>query len=703
MSLAKKVLTLYIAIALLLSNFSMPVDAYVYTSAQELNELGLLSGITPPELNSSLTRMVGLTMILKVFGYDQEDADKVADSSIFNDLTGKYGWGVGWANIGVELNVTEGTDGNRFMPDQLLTKKEFLAFQLRILGYGIEESWEDCAKLSVQTGLIASESVLYAYDRFTKAAAADIIYAALSAELKNEPGLTLAQKLAREGVIDDQVGREQKILSLNPVYIEEVQPISNKKLVLTLYEPVSSINLKEWSLTDLFGSTVKIVSIDISDEGKTLTMLTEAQKVYYTYTLKAGENKFTFKAPTIDNIRPRISTISIINRTSIKVVFNEVVDDGALVASNYYSNDLKVTHAEFELDDDKKPIRTHVILTVTPQIGGKIYTLQLSNIKDAAGNVSDSSYRGATFVGKATDTTAPRLYSAYGVNPTRVQLVFSEVMEKASVEEIKNYVIPGLTVIEAVKKENSSVVYLTTTEQKVGFSYQITVSGVKDTEGISIASTLTNYHFVGSAGDRTPPYIVSAEYMSDSEIMVTFSEPVTDETGSAQYAYYLGEKLTHPEQVEKSKTIMDGSVWILKTLPQESGSYTLTVKGIMDLSGNLVSEDKNEKVVTSYLGDSIRPRLLYATSISNTAVKLIFSEPLKETTATKQNNYYIGEGLSYPLVVTMDPVTTNGTVWILTTAPQLYQTYTLEVSGVTDVSGYLIDEAWDTLDFTGTK
>lgn len=189
------------------------VSATTSTAAQSLYQLGLLSNISENEMDMPLNRIVGLTMQLKSIGYKDNDALISQKSHAFTDFTGSYAWGSGWANIGVSNHITAGTSTTKYSPDKIMTKKEFVVGELRVLGYGLEESWSNCAELAIQAGLIHTANDLIDL-RFTKSDAAEIMYAALSANIKDSEDLTLIEYLVRDGVVNEEAAKKLKFPSL---------------------------------------------------------------------------------------------------------------------------------------------------------------------------------------------------------------------------------------------------------------------------------------------------------------------------------------------------------------------------------------------------------------------------------------------------------------------------------------------------------
>jgi hypothetical protein len=94
-----------------------------------------------------------------------------------------------------------------------------------------------------------------------------------------------------------------------------------------------------------------------------------------------------------DNIPPEIDNIEVINNSTIRIEFNEPLDEeSALDLNNYIiSPDLEVRSVH--LDESKK----NITLQTGPQVGNRLYELTILDIRDLIGNKNTvvKSFRGA--------------------------------------------------------------------------------------------------------------------------------------------------------------------------------------------------------------------------------------------------------------------------------------------------------------------
>ena len=88
------------------------------------------------------------------------------------------------------------------------------------------------------------------------------------------------------------------------------------------------------------------------------------------------------------------------------------------------------------------------------------------------------------------DTTPPTVVYARWVNDTQVDVGFDEEVERTSAEDVANYSIVEagnpdevLSVVGASLQADQKVVQLTTSAQKLGTTYTVSVANVQDLEG----------------------------------------------------------------------------------------------------------------------------------------------------------------------------------------------------------------------------
>lgn len=595
---------MFIIMIALISGYQPCSNALSDASAQKLNKLGLLSNISSSELNKPMTRLIGLTMLLKALGYSGLDAQRASQSYVFTDFDASNLWGVGWANIGVQISITTGTTNTTFSPNQSMSKKEFITYTLRVLGYGINESWDNCESIALSIGLITSKSDLIDYP-FTKVKAADILYNALNLEIKNTKGQTLIQKLVDDGVVLKETAKQFMFPSLDIMDIDSVTPLANSVLDIRLSTKIDVADLSDFTIIDSSGDKVDIKSSQLSSSGKRILLITGEETPYIIHTLTVDENSYEYTSLGKDGISPFVVSVSVINNKQLKLTFNEPMNESVLDVNYYKIEGLTINSIAYKKEivededgndeDGEEDNLTTVIINTSVQKSGKYYELTVNKVYDISENKINSNINFAYFNGAQSDDTQPMLLTAEAINDTTVIVTFSEKVDEALSENINNYSIDNLNVLKSERQDDGKTVYLTTSPQTEDIYYKLYVSNVTDVMGNEIDEAYDSKKFLGVKSDKIAPTVLGAAAISSTEVVVSFSEPITDDTATVQTAYacYLDDMVYYPVSVEKSTGNTDGSVWILTMTELQVEEYTLVIAGVKDLAGNILDEDND--------------------------------------------------------------------------------------------------------------
>lgn len=370
-------------------------------------------------------------------------------------------------------------------------------------------------------------------------------------------------------------------------------------------------------VTDLAGNPVKsaddanIVKFGGIKADTTLPKLTSAMgknavKVVLTFTEESGLDK-----ATAENVANYVLT----NKT-----------DAAKTAT--------VTKAELKQDTNK--VWNTVELTTTAQTVGNIYEVAVKNVADKFGNVvsTTADYK-TTFSGQPADTTAPQVKSVEVKTNTSVKVTFNEEVDKATAETVANYAINNdLTVVKAVLDADKLFVTLTTSTQKSGTAYKVTVSNVTDEYANKIGSSNNSSYFSGLAVDDKKPTVVSALASVDGSktyVTVTFSEGMND-TAKVASNYFFGDAMGYGVEVTKSS---DAVYKVRVNALEDLKNYTVKVTGVEDASANGIDTDNNTaNFVGKTTTDSEAPKVVGAVALDKQTVQVLFSRPVKTTATT---------------------------------------------------------------------
>lgn len=237
----------------------------------------------------------------------------------------------------------------------------------------------------------------------------------------------------------------------------------------------------------------------------------------------------------------------------------------------------------------------------------------------------------------------------------------------------------SVTIIRASLSDDGKRVTLTTDKQSSGKTYTLFIEG-------------EDWSYKVISSDSTKPKVTSHKIMSDAKIEIGFSESVTASSAENKANYSFNNDLSI-----KSITLSEDKKKVtITTGKQEAGTvYTLTIKGIKDLAGNVM--DKRSDLYFGSVVDKTAPTVSKIVLEANT-IMLTFNEALDRSTGENEENYGLDGGLGHPQKAVYDEG--NKTV-ALTTADQTPGSiYKLTLNGIKDKAGNLI-AANTTFSFAG--
>ena len=143
-----------------------------------------------------------------------------------------------------------------------------------------------------------------------------------------------------------------------------------------------------------------------------------------------------------------------------------------------YSINKNVSIIEVKLDNELNMVH----LVTTKLTGGENYTLTINNIKDIAlepNVILPNSTIGFLYI--LTDKAPPIVENCYLENETNVLVVFNEIIERESAEDLSNYQINnGIEIVGAFLDSSLKSVRLITSEHHSNITYTLTVNNIRD-------------------------------------------------------------------------------------------------------------------------------------------------------------------------------------------------------------------------------
>lgn len=280
------------------------------------------------------------------------------------------------------------------------------------------------------------------------------------------------------------------------------------------------------------------------------------------------------------------------------------------------------------------------------------------------------------FVAMPRDITKPTVkHELLGKN--EILLTFSEEMDKASAENLSNYVIEhNLLVLSAELGASGKSVILKTTDMSANSFYRLNVQNVKDIAGNSMDKYTAL--FEGVQRGLQGPTITSVKSENNTTVTVTFDKRVDSASAENTSSYTVDNNIS----VSNAKLDEGGKVVTLTTSVQQSGTiYNLTVQNVADTWGTVMYRKDFR-----FVGDNTRPTVAVM-AVSNNEVMVTFNKKMDRLSAENIDNYMIDKGLEVKDAIMDD---TGKVVTLITSNQTLRELYTITIMQVADLWGNMI-------------
>jgi len=192
--------------------------------------------------------------------------------------------------------------------------------------------------------------------------------------------------------------------------------------------------------------------------------------------------------------------------------------------------------------------------------------------------------------------------------------------------------------------------------------------------------------------DNIGPRVVRAESISDTEVIVSFSEPLNSDAANPVNFAITPDLTVIDAELSKYDTQV-----VLTTSPQHVDVlYTVTVSNVEDKAGNPIDPAANSATFSfdggpAGLGADALPRVVGAASTGNTGVLVVFNKPMGPSAEVAGNYVIVQENVNPEVgalaVMSASFASGQQDAVELVTASQNEVTYNLPVSNVRDLSG----------------
>jgi len=481
-----------------------------------------------------------------------------------------------------------------------------------------------------------------------------------------------------------------------PFGVTSATAISPTQVIVTLSEPLlasdaaSNLTTANIKIMDESTNIVQSAVLDTNDSKKIIiTTSLQSQKSYTlemvigtynfhssTYvsgepnddTMQSGYNTASF---TGDGL-PEVKSAAAIDSTHVKVIFSEPVDiTTAETNSNYSITSATTTNLSIvNIVRSNAPNTNEVIIETSAQKFAN-YTVTVNNVKDIDNATTDDSNdtisgnNTALFAGSGIDSFPPSILTASAISETQVRLYFNEPIETSTAQTSTNYTLENLSKATLIVtgapvsgeqisvNANSVTLTLTATNgtedsangifkmnasnnQLIAYSI---VKAINTMANSPVRAYLGTAVWDGAENDYKIE-LISKTFGTNGDITLNLDP---DTNGNITNVSINSAATTAVSLNASSPTVSAGnSAQVDMSFATSVGTngqlWQLTVAGVTDTNANAMAS--TTKTLVMLEADATAPKLVGIYSVDTKNVKLLFDEPVDQTTATNINNYW---------------------------------------------------------------
>ena len=178
--------------------------------------------------------------------------------------------------------------------------------------------------------------------------------------------------------------------------------------------------------------------------------------------------------------------------------------------------------------------------------------------------------------------------------------------------------------------------------------------------------------------DIDPPAISSVILVNATELDLTYNEEVEQFSAENLSNYQIDNGITiNSITLDSNKRVVH-----IRTIPHQSGNYTITVNNVSDIASNLIAPNSSKSYQYDP-GDTTPPTITNVQILDATHVDVTFSEEIEASSAQTVPNFTINNNISI-FHANLDQ--NKRTLHLATSDHQSGTTYTLTVSNIRDLA-----------------
>jgi hypothetical protein len=405
-----------------------------------------------------------------------------------------------------------------------------------------------------------------------------------------------------------------------------------------------------------FDQGLGIVSVSLSGDGRTVTIVTERQKPNTVYRLtvrgvkdRAGnameERSDLYFVSVVDTTPPKVVKV-VSTKNTVELTFSEKLDPDHAEQVHYYFIDGGLGLPLRAVYDES---RLTVTLYTTDQTPGQRYTLRIFAVRDLAGNpvAFDTT---VVFGGAGLAPAEYALADIRAVNVNTLDLTFTKSMKDVNLNRFAiailsengvSYDMSGVRYYVYRKPgsdQTLTVQFRTRNNANPGLfrSGRVYVAEVTGLQGMHTAGGANRRSFTGNGAANPAPYVTHVSVVNATTLVVHFSEPVR---GVANSVFRLTDPKGNAIPIASNDAGGTGAIVTNVTLrlgaSVKAGTvYTLSFRsGVTDAPGwnGWKTEENGKPYTVAFEGVepvNAAPRFEAAQAVDRHTIELRFTEPV---------------------------------------------------------------------------
>ncbi|MBP2242360.1 hypothetical protein J2Z40_002934 [Cytobacillus eiseniae] len=365
-------------------------------------------------------------------------------------------------------------------------------------------------------------------------------------------------------------------------------------------------------------------------KGKSYSIVVSGAKdvvVYTPNTMDTYRSNFMYN-PAADTAAPGMRSLQVKDEKTLTIEFTETLD--AFTAANLVITKGNTTIRPSAVKDVSNGQKTKFDIELPTSLYGTNenavwLNVQVKAYKDLDNNTGSTIDRSVSL---AKDLNPPQFVSSsFDIQKNEIQFTFNKPLKAGSpvVNQITIYDSNDKLIKPTVKSNvNNKLIIDARNLPDDVYLISVAEGAVKD----NTLSQNDNRAFTTSVtkkSDVVKPQVTFAYSNMNGQFKALFSEPVTEQTATSLASYtYDGQTLPAGTTFSMS----DDKKLVTITLPEgtikSTKDYTLTARGIMDLSNNVM----NPYSIKVPLIDNTKPELTNAVLVASNKIQLTFSESI---------------------------------------------------------------------------